>query len=109
MKRTVLVLATAAALSLPAVWQVAPAVAAGGSATPQLAAAPAAEVIYGSELMTQAERDAYLKKLAAAKTDADKDKIRQKHHDEMVALAKKKGVTIADPAPAQPAGDTTSY
>lgn len=101
MKRTVLVLAAAAALSLPVAGYVAPAVAAEGSTTPQMTQ-PAAEVIYGAELMTQAERDAYLKKVAAAKTDAEKAKIRQQHHDDMVALAKKKGVTIAEPTTAQP-------
>jgi hypothetical protein len=108
MKRTVLVLAAAAALSLPFAGYVAPAAAGDWSDNPQLAAASTTEVIYGTELMTQAERDTYLKKLAAAKTEADKDKIRQKHHDDMVALAKKKGVTIAEPAAAQPA-DTGSY
>jgi hypothetical protein len=98
MKRTVLALATAAALSIPAAWNVAPATAEGGTTTPQAAVATAPEVIYGAELMTPAERDAYLKKLATAKTEAEKDKIRQQHHTDMVALAKKKGVTIAEPA-----------
>ena len=79
-----------------------PGIAAGETTAPQAATATAPEVIYGAELMTQAERDAYLKKLGAAKTDAEKANIRQKHHDEIAALAKKKGITIAEPATAQP-------
>jgi hypothetical protein len=54
------------------------------------------EQIYGSQLMTAEERTEYRNKMRAAKTQADKDRIRSEHHTAMQARAKERGVTLPD-------------
>ncbi len=67
------------------------------SAAPILAAD---EPIYGSQLMTAQERTDYMNKMRATKTQAERDKLRQEHHDAMVARAKAQGKTLpAEPPP----------
>lgn len=56
----------------------------------------AKEQIYGSQLMTQQERDAYRAKMRSAKTQAERDQIRAEHHAAMQERAKEKGVTLPD-------------
>jgi hypothetical protein len=56
--------------------------------------------IYGSQLMTSEERDAYRAKMRAAKTQAERNRIRADHHDAMQARAKERGVTLPDRPPA---------
>jgi hypothetical protein len=77
-----------------------PAAAADAPQQPQAAArkAPAQDVIYGSQLMTAEERDAYRTKMRAAKTQAERDQVRAEHHAQMQQRAKERGVTL----PAQP-------
>lgn len=55
--------------------------------------------VYGWQLMTPAERQAYRDKMHAAKTPAERAKIRAEHHKEMEARAKEQGVTLP-PGPA---------
>lgn len=55
-----------------------------------------AEQIYGSQLMTDAERDAYRTKMRSAKTQAERDQLRTDHHAAMQARAKERGVTLPD-------------
>ncbi|HEU5399610.1 MAG TPA: hypothetical protein VFV77_10010, partial [Gammaproteobacteria bacterium] len=55
--------------------------------------------VYGWQLMTPEERDAYRAKLRAAKTANERAKIRAEHHKEMEARAKERGVTLP-PGPA---------
>jgi len=52
--------------------------------------------IYGSQLMTPQERDAYRAKMRSARTQAERDQIRSEHHTEMQQRAKEKGVTLPD-------------
>ena len=52
--------------------------------------------VYGSQLMTDAERTAYQTKMRALKTTAEKDAFRLDHHDQMKARAAEKGVTLPD-------------
>lgn len=67
------------------------------SAAPTLAAD---EPIYGSQLMTAQERTDYRNKMRAAKTPEAQEKLRQEHHDAMVARAKAQGKTLpAEPPP----------
>jgi hypothetical protein len=60
--------------------------------------------IYGSQLMTEKERAAYLAKIRAAKTETEHEKIRAEHHERMMERAKEKGITLPDEPPARGMG-----
>lgn len=60
------------------------------------------EIIPGSELMTGAEREAYRQRYAAAKTDAERDKVRTEHIGAMEERARLRGLKLL--IPAAPAG-----
>jgi hypothetical protein len=62
------------------------------------------ERIYGSQLMTEQERNEYRARMRSAKTDQEREKIRKEHHDRMVARAKERGVRIPDEPPARGGG-----
>jgi hypothetical protein len=67
--------------------------------------------IYGWQLMTPAERAEHRAKMRAAKTDAERDKIRKEHHDKMKARAKERGVTLPEEPPTRGgagSGDSSS-
>jgi hypothetical protein len=56
--------------------------------------------IYGSQLMTRQERIAHRAKLRAAKTEQEREQIREEHHKQMQERAKERGVTLPDmPSP----------
>jgi hypothetical protein len=59
----------------------------------------AQERIYGHDLMTEQERNEYRTRMRAAKTTAEREKIRAEHHDKMKVRAKEKGVTLPDEPP----------
>lgn len=50
--------------------------------------------IYGYELMTDQERNAYQERMRAAKTLQERDSIRAEHRVQMDARAKERGATI---------------
>ena len=52
--------------------------------------------IYGSQLMSDAERAAFQTKMRSLKTTAERDAFRVEHHDQMKARAAEKGVTLPD-------------
>jgi hypothetical protein len=58
------------------------------------------EQVYGSQLMTQQERDEHRAKMRAAKTDKEREQIRKEHHEKMKERAKVQGVTLPDEPPA---------
>ncbi|MBA3024560.1 MAG: hypothetical protein KKG03_02185 [Gammaproteobacteria bacterium] len=58
------------------------------------------ERIYGSQLMTQKERNAYRAKMRAAKTVKEREQIRNEHHKLMQLRAQERGVTLPDMPPA---------
>jgi hypothetical protein len=60
--------------------------------------------IYGSQLMTPAERTEYHSKMRALKTDKERDAFRLDHHDKMKVRAAEKGVTLPNAPPAVGAG-----
>jgi hypothetical protein len=60
--------------------------------------------IYGSQLMTPAERTEYQSKLRALKTDKERDAFRLDHHDKMKVRAAEKGVTLPNSPSAVGAG-----
>jgi hypothetical protein len=53
--------------------------------------------IYGAELMTPDERNAYAEKMRSAKTQDERIKLRDEHRAEMQKRAKEKGVTLPEP------------
>jgi hypothetical protein len=62
------------------------------------------ERIYGSELMTEKERNEYRERIRNAKTEQEREKIRSEHHEKMMVRAKEKGVTLPDEPPAKGGG-----
>lgn len=50
--------------------------------------------IYGSQLMTDAERTEYHSKIRTLTTDKERDAFRSDHHDNMKIRAAEKGVTL---------------
>lgn len=77
------------------------------AATPKAAeAVPAAPEmpVYGSQLMTDAERTAFRARMWAAQSDEERNRIRAEHHEEMKKRAQAKGMTLPDMPPAMPGG-----
>jgi hypothetical protein len=62
------------------------------------------EIIPGSELMTAKEREDYRRRYAAAKTDADREKVRADHIKAMEERARMRGLRLELPAPAKGGG-----
>lgn len=62
------------------------------------------EPIYGSQIMTQQERNDYRTKMRAAKTAQEREQIRKEHHDRIKERAKAQGITLPDEPPARGAG-----
>lgn len=62
------------------------------------------ERIYGSQMMTQNERNAYRAKMQAAKTVEEREQIRNEHHEFMKKRAQERGVTLPDMPPAAGGG-----
>jgi hypothetical protein len=89
MKRILMVSLLAAALSL---------------STGFTLAADQQEEIYGSQLMTQQERNDHRAKMNAAKTAEEREQIRKAHHERMKERAKTRGVTLPDEPPATGGG-----
>ena len=91
-------LALVAAVTTPALAQGAPPPAKAGDSR-----------MYGYELMTPEERQAYMDKMRNAKTPEERTKLRDEHRAEMQRRAKEKGVTlpsraVACPCPGGPGG-----
>jgi len=62
------------------------------------------EVVYGSQLMTPAERAEYHAKMRSLKTQAERDAFRAEHHKAMQARANERGVTLRDMPPGRGMG-----
>ena len=54
------------------------------------------EQIYGSQLMTKQERFEYHEKMSKAKTNEERERIRNEHHKQMVKRAKAQGKKLPD-------------
>lgn len=70
-----------------------------GTSTPAKEQVQKQEQIYGSQLMTQKERNEHRAKLRAAKTAQEREQIRLEHHKQMQERAKERGVTLPDEPP----------
>lgn len=57
--------------------------------------------IYGSQLMTQQERNEYIERMRSAKTEQERERIRQEHHARMQDRAKERGVSLPASPPAK--------
>lgn len=64
-------------------------------------AADQEDQIFGSQMMTQQERNEYRSKISTAKTAEERERIRNEHHEQMVERAKARGVTLPDEPPAR--------
>jgi hypothetical protein len=60
--------------------------------------------IYGSQLMTDRERDQYRDRMRSAKTEQDRERIRSEHHERMKVRARERGVSLPDDPPSSRGG-----
>jgi hypothetical protein len=61
--------------------------------------------IYGSQMMTDRERNEYREKMRNAKTLKEQETIRSQHHDQMKERAKSRGMMLPDEPPARGMGN----
>lgn len=54
------------------------------------------DMIYGSQLMTPAERSQYMNQMRTLKTAQEREAFRLQHHEQMLERARAKGVTLPD-------------
>ncbi len=62
----------------------------------QQPAAKKTQPIYGSQLMTQQERNEYRTRMRAARTREEREAVRAEHHKAMQERAGERGVTLPD-------------
>lgn len=62
------------------------------------------EQIYGSQLMTEQERQQFRDRMRSAESASERERIRREHHERMKARAKEKGVSLPDEPPMQGMG-----
>jgi len=60
--------------------------------------------IYGSQLMTQQERNEYRAKMRSLRTAQERERFRMEHHERMQERAQARGVTLPDMPPARGGG-----
>lgn len=65
---------------------------------------PPGTTVYGSQLMTPQERQAFRMQMRMAKTQEERMQIRASHHAAMQARAKERGLTLPDMPPPGGAG-----
>jgi hypothetical protein len=61
--------------------------------------------IYGSQMMTDRERNEHREKMRNAKTLKEQEAIRSQHHDQMKERAKSRGMMLPDEPPARGMGN----
>lgn len=62
------------------------------------------EQIYGSQLMSQEERTEYHAKMRSAKSDEERELLREKHHQDMQERSKSRDVTLPVEPPVRGGG-----
>jgi len=62
------------------------------------------DMIYGSQLMTQTERNQYRTQMRSLKTAQEREAFRLQHHEQMKIRAQEKGVVLPEQPPAGGAG-----
>lgn len=64
----------------------------------------ARDTVYGSQLMTPAERTAYRKQMRSLKTTQEREAFRKQHHEQMQKRAGERGMSLPDMPPRQGGG-----
>lgn len=62
------------------------------------------EQVYGSELMTEQEREEHRSKMRTAKTAEEREQFRIEQHERMKERAKERGMTLPDEPPVRGGG-----
>lgn len=62
------------------------------------------EHVYGSQMMTEQERNEYRARIQAAETNEEREKIRMEHHEMMKKRAKEQGLSMPDSPPPRRGG-----
>lgn len=62
------------------------------------------EQIYGSQLMTEQERNKYRARIRAAKTQEERQEIRMQHHEQMRLRAQEQGLSLPETPPLKGGG-----
>ena len=62
------------------------------------------EHIYGSQMMTEQERNEYRARMQSAKTNEEREEIRMEHHEMMKKRADEQGFSIPDSPPPRRGG-----
>ncbi len=62
------------------------------------------DTVYGSQLMTPAERSAYRKQMRSMKTTQEREAFRKQHHEQMQKRAGERGMSLPDMPPRQGGG-----
>jgi hypothetical protein len=57
------------------------------------------EYIYGSQMMTEQERNEYRARMHAAKSNEEREQIRMEHHERMTKRAKDQNLRLPDTPP----------
>ncbi len=57
------------------------------------------DAIYGSQLMSEQERNEYRARMRAAKTAEEREQIRNEHHERMQKRAEEQGLSLPDTPP----------
>jgi hypothetical protein len=65
---------------------------------------PSPDLVYGSQLMTPAERGSYRNQMRSLKTAQERETLRKQHHEQMQKRATERGVTLPDMPPRRGAG-----
>ncbi|SHF58913.1 hypothetical protein SAMN02745148_03044 [Modicisalibacter ilicicola DSM 19980] len=73
-------------------------------ATPATAQSADQQPIYGSQLMTDQERQAYRNQMRSAQSAEERARMRAEHHERMQARAQEQGITLPDEPPARGMG-----
>lgn len=57
--------------------------------------------VYGSQLMTEQERNEHRQRMRNAKNAEEREQIRKEHHERMKARARERGIELPDEPPAR--------
>jgi len=60
--------------------------------------------VYGSQMMTEQERNEYRTRMQSAKTNEEREQIRMEHHERMRDRAKSQGLSMPDSPPPKGGG-----
>ena len=71
---------------------------------PERVEAQKQEQIYGSQMMTEQERNEYRARMQAAKTNEEREQIRMQHHERMQERAQSQGLSMPETPPPRGGG-----